>query len=431
MPAPKSALPASPPEKVKTNSALHKNQGADNGMKTKKANVLLSPRATRRVPSHSSRVQGGDAVLTPTRLYDAEPPQSPIASAVRSRPKRPAAHRARGLSERLAAATGKTESIDGKTRDSKTKPSRKRKCEDSAENSSNNSSNGEGDGRKTLFSPPYSPDGKLACESSQTPQGSPTANGSSCRDGGGSGGKRHKVESVPRARQENEENEEEELSADESPMLLAFDPYRFIKSLPRDPPVQHSQVALPRRTRQTPPVTLVLDLDETLVHCSTSLIPNYELKFLVKFGGIDYPVYVRRRPHLFPFLKKVSEWFEVVIFTASQKVYADKLLNIIDPHRKYIRHRLFRESCVVIDGKYIKDLSILGRPLEKCAIIDNSPQAFGFQLDNGIPIESWFDNDKDRELLDLLPFLKKLKDINDVRPCIRNRFRLKEYVESL
>jgi CTD small phosphatase-like protein 2 len=211
-----------------------------------------------------------------------------------------------------------------------------------------------------------------------------------------------------------------------------FNPYLFIKLLPP----YHAVVArppravLPVKPRRSPDVSLVLDLDETLVHCSVDPIPDADLTFPVNFNGINYQVYVRKRPHLDRFLRHAADQFEVTIFTASQQVYAERLLNLLDPSGILIHHRLYRDSCLNVDGNYLKDLNVLGRDLRKTVLVDNSPHAFGYQVDNGIPIESWFDDRADTELLKLLGFLETLHGTEDVRPSIRAKFAVHRLVET-
>ena len=110
------------------------------------------------------------------------------------------------------------------------------------------------------------------------------------------------------------------------------------------------------------------------MHSTLEPCDDADFTFSVDFNLKKHTVYVRCRPHLRDFMDRVSGLFEIIIFTASQSIYAEQLLNVLDPKRKIFRHRVFRESCVLVDGNYLKDLSVLGRDLAHVIIIDNSPQ---------------------------------------------------------
>lgn len=234
------------------------------------------------------------------------------------------------------------------------------------------------------------------------------------------------AQNSPNARYEDAKLEDDEDDEEED----EFNPFLFMHGLP-----PHSTVAIKDKICLPPPVfqnklSLVLDLDETLVHCTIDPIPNPDFVFPVTFNDVCYEVYVRKRPYVDYFLQTVSKDFEVLVFTASQQVYADKLLDKLDPDLNMISSRLFREACLGVFGNYIKDLTVLNRDLSKTVLVDNSPYAYGYQVDNGIPIESWFDDDNDTELLKLIGFLRCLKGAPDVRPVIRDHFKTFKLIEE-
>lgn len=169
-------------------------------------------------------------------------------------------------------------------------------------------------------------------------------------------------------------------------------------------------------------LTLVLDLDETLIH-----FVSKEKKF-------------KLRPGCLWFLKEMASIFEIVIFTAAAQDYADYILNIIEKrlndgnsattsttssketeNNKFIDHRLYRHHCQLDDGVFVKDLSMLGRPLNKTIIVDNIRDNFERQPNNGIEILTWIGNPEDRELNKLGSFLKNLANSNptDIRTEVK------------
>ena len=171
--------------------------------------------------------------------------------------------------------------------------------------------------------------------------------------------------------------------------------------------------------------TLVLDLDETLVHSVGGVennegeIPQHD--FIIQIpqnNNLSHDVHVMVRPHVEEFLERMSKRYELVIFTASISKYANPLLNIVDK-MNYVPFRLFREHCTLINTAFVKDLNLLGRDVKDIIILDNNPTAYSLNHYNGFPIKSWFDDKNDDELLKICPILEFLSYVPDVRDYIK------------
>ena len=150
--------------------------------------------------------------------------------------------------------------------------------------------------------------------------------------------------------------------------------------------------------------TLVLDLDETLVH----------------YVEEENSAYVQVRPHADEFLKILSKHFELVLFTAAEEDYTGIVLNELN-RNNYITHILCRKYTEFKNGCYIKDLSKLGRDLKRVCIVDNNKDNFSLQPENGLFISSYYGEQNDNELSFLCNDLMKIIEIqpDDIRTVLK------------
>ncbi|KAJ4302382.1 Nuclear envelope morphology protein 1 [Collariella sp. IMI 366227] len=184
--------------------------------------------------------------------------------------------------------------------------------------------------------------------------------------------------------------------------------------------------------------TLILDLDETLIHSmskggrmSSGHMVEVRLNttYTTSTGsgqatvGPQHPIlyYVHKRPHCDEFLRRVSKWFNLVVFTASVQEYADPVIDWLEAERKYFSARYYRQHCTFRHGAFIKDLSSVEPDLSKVMILDNSPLSYMFHQDNAIPIQGWISDPTDGDLMYLIPFLEGLQYVSDVRALLALR----------
>ena len=226
--------------------------------------------------------------------------------------------------------------------------------------------------------------------------------------------------------------EEGPTRAHENHLLQTVNALKIVKELkPADfEQIESKTVDLSRKPGYEFKKTVIFDLDETLVHCADQTYKSHVVIPITLPNGETVQAGMNIRPYVKECLISANEDYEVIVFTASHKCYADRVLDYLDPTGELIHHRLYRDSCIVADGVFIKDLRILkNRSLEEIIIVDNAAYSFGYQLSNGIPIITWHDDMSDRELFKLMDYLKVLSIASDVRIINQRTFNLDRFYE--
>ena len=194
--------------------------------------------------------------------------------------------------------------------------------------------------------------------------------------------------------------------------------------------------------------TLILDLDKTLIKTKkvTSKVgvpidEKYErrdrvpwIKIAEKRKGekcIYLLLYVR--PDLNWFLEEMNKYFDLVLFTASHKEYADNVLKYIDPHDKYFKYKFYRDNCTLHGNYAIKDLSLFFhyKSSNDIILLDDNATLFPTQLNNLIPIFPFLGKSADHQLRVVAKFLKRLNEEKDVRCLIKYLFGIQNLLETI
>ncbi|KAM3135224.1 hypothetical protein pb186bvf_012689 [Paramecium bursaria] len=201
---------------------------------------------------------------------------------------------------------------------------------------------------------------------------------------------------------------------------------------PSDKFIKQKQVNLPECVVPKAK-TLLLDLDETLIHsCSQRENPQVCVTAYGDYGE-EAKIYFNVRPFCTWFLQQMSQLYTIYLYTASSAAYANAIVSFLDPKKQWIMGILSRGNCMETkNGFFIKDLRIIAnKQVKDMVIVDNLAHSFGFQVENGIPILEWHNDQNDQELKYLATYLMEAADAEDLRVFNQQRLRLDDLNNDL
>ena len=212
-------------------------------------------------------------------------------------------------------------------------------------------------------------------------------------------------------------------------LITYFKHYNYfenkIKLISNDIKEEHDSLKLDQTKK-----LLVLDLDETIIHCDLNLKWSMHDQYISMNDETVIPINIR--PFLFDFLNFCIEFFDIIIYTASCKDYADTILDYIEKDKKYFKYRFYREHCYTFDSFFFKDLSIFNYPLSKIVLVDNNLFSFPHYLNNSILVTSFYNDSDDLDLCSLIEFFESsIINCKDVRVVLNSTFEFEKIYNDM
>ena len=134
--------------------------------------------------------------------------------------------------------------------------------------------------------------------------------------------------------------------------------------------------------------------DENTGYMSNAAAREPDERFFMPKEKVN--IWYWKRPNIDQFLAYINEKFEPILFTQCDSVYANFMMDkVIDPERTIFRHRLFQNSCYILEKndedllEYVKDIHQFGREPSKSLLLDCQAINYILQPDNVVPCESY------------------------------------------
>ena len=183
-------------------------------------------------------------------------------------------------------------------------------------------------------------------------------------------------------------------------------------------------------------ILLILDLDETLIHATSTKLGD-------DFAFQLYHYYVYKRPGLNAFLTACAEKFDLAVWSSASDDYVQRVVEQIFPAgikpvfvwgrsrcTPLVQPQIEEFGYYNLDGvsyyeyaKLLKKVRRLGYDAKRILIVDDTPEKVRNCYGNAIYPNPFFGDPNDRELFILADYLHSLHDAENVRSIEKRQWQ--------